>query len=93
MQIEDTGPGIPPELLEKIFEPFFTTKTQGQGAGVGLSTVMGIIKTHGGFLDVQSKVGVGTIFKVYLPAIPSEKDAEITAPLIQSGNGLLHGVS
>ena len=68
LKIEDTGPGIPPELLEKIFEPFFTTKAQGHGTGLGLSTVMGIIKTHGGFLDVQSKAGQGTAFKVYLPA-------------------------
>jgi two-component system cell cycle sensor histidine kinase/response regulator CckA len=68
LKIEDTGTGIPPELLEKMFEPFFSTKPQGGGTGLGLSTVMGIIKTHGGFLDVQSKVGLGTTFKVYLPA-------------------------
>jgi two-component system cell cycle sensor histidine kinase/response regulator CckA len=68
LTIEDTGQGIPPELLKKIFEPFFTTKAQGQGTGLGLSTVTGIIKTHGGFLEVQSKEGQGTTFQVYLPA-------------------------
>jgi two-component system cell cycle sensor histidine kinase/response regulator CckA len=68
LKIADTGMGIPRELLEKIFEPFFTTKAQGSGTGLGLSTVMGIIKTHGGFLDVQSTTGHGTTFKVYLPA-------------------------
>jgi PAS domain S-box-containing protein len=68
LKITDTGAGIPPELLQKIFEPFFTTKLQGDGTGLGLSTVMGIVKTHGGFLNVESQLGKGTTFKVYLPA-------------------------
>ncbi|MDB6123715.1 MAG: multi-sensor hybrid histidine kinase [Pedosphaera sp.] len=85
LKIEDTGSGIPTELLEKIFEPFFTTKARGQGTGLGLSTVMGIIKTHGGFLDVQSQTGKGTTFKVYLPAsnctsLPKEQNHIITEP-------------
>jgi PAS domain S-box-containing protein len=71
LKIEDTGPGIPSELLEKIFEPFFTTKAHGYGTGLGLSTAMGIVKTHGGFLEVESKEGQGTIFKVHLPAYVS----------------------
>lgn len=66
--VSDTGTGIPPEILERIFEPFFTTKELGQGTGLGLSTVVGLIKGHGGFVDVHSKIRKGTQFKVYLPA-------------------------
>ena len=71
LSVADTGHGIPLELLDKIFEPFFTTKGTGHGTGLGLSTVMGIIKTHGGFLDVASEPDRGTCFKVYLPAVVS----------------------
>ncbi len=67
----DSGTGIPPEIIEKIFEPFFTTKEIGKGTGLGLSTVISIIKSHGGFLDLQTQVGKGTTFNVYLPAAES----------------------
>ncbi|NJM48489.1 MAG: PAS domain S-box protein [Alkalinema sp. RU_4_3] len=65
--ITDTGTGIPAELLEKIFEPFFTTKEAGHGTGLGLSTTLGIIKSHGGFVNVDSELGQGTRFDLYLP--------------------------
>lgn len=69
LKVTDTGHGIAPELLTRIFEPFFSTKELKRGTGLGLSTVMGIVKTHGGFLDVTSVMGVGTTFKICLPAI------------------------
>ncbi|BAZ33128.1 PAS/PAC sensor hybrid histidine kinase [Cylindrospermum sp. NIES-4074] len=65
--VTDTGVGIRPEIIERIFDPFFTTKELGQGTGLGLSTVIGIINNHGGFVEVFSEVGVGSQFHVYLP--------------------------
>jgi PAS domain S-box-containing protein len=67
LKISDTGAGISPEALPRIFEPFFTTKDPGKGTGLGLSTVAGIVKAHGGFLEVTSAVGKGTTFFIYLP--------------------------
>jgi CheY-like chemotaxis protein len=66
--ISDTGCGIAPELLDRIFEPFFSTKSPEQGTGLGLSTTLGIVRSHGGFMRVQSQPGAGTEFAVYLPA-------------------------
>ena len=68
LQVEDSGLGIPPEIIEKIFDPFFTTKEVGKGTGLGLSTSMAIVKSHGGFVRVYSEPRKGTTFKVYLPA-------------------------
>jgi two-component system, cell cycle sensor histidine kinase and response regulator CckA len=85
IKVADTGRGIPPALLEAIFEPFFTTKGVGGGTGIGLSTVAGIVRAHGGFVTIRSAVGEGTEFAVYLPALAPEvrrpAPAEVKAAL------------
>ncbi len=77
LRVSDTGVGISPEHLKKIFDPFFTTKQPGSGTGLGLATVWGIVEKHGGFVEVESELGLGTTFSIFLP----ETDAPIAASM------------
>ncbi len=87
--IADTGTGIPPGILDRIFDPFFTTKEIGKGTGLGLATVLGIVKSHRGFINVVSEVGAGTQFKVYFPATDTREAAPIAKAKLLLGRGEL----
>lgn len=84
LKVRDTGPGIAPEIQNRIFEPFFTTKGPGEGTGLGLSVVYGIVKNYHGTLTVESKAGQGATFEIFLPRInedlPSDHEVEHAMP-------------
>ncbi|HKS36470.1 MAG TPA: PAS domain S-box protein, partial [Verrucomicrobiae bacterium] len=86
LSVSDTGCGIPPEILQRIFEPFFTTKEAGKGTGLGLATVYGIVKQHQGWIEVESRLGRGTTFNVFLPAGPRR-----SAPVAESVTAAARG--
>ncbi len=77
LSVRDTGSGIPTEIIDRIFDPYFTTKEIGQGTGLGLSVVDGIIRSHNGLIRVQSSAGHGTTFQVYLPVIEEPQEEQM----------------
>jgi PAS domain S-box-containing protein len=87
LTFRDTGIGMDTQILSRIFEPFFTTKPPGKGTGLGLSTVFGIVRQHKGWLEVESNVNQGTVFRVYFPASPeiAERLEETPDPGLRSG--------
>lgn len=95
LSVEDNGPGIEPALLDRIFEPFFTTKGPGEGTGLGLSVVLGIVQAHDGMIQVRSNLGVGTCFHIYLPvtyAVPDPiltEEKPLSPPFIQGSERIL----
>jgi len=91
ISVIDTGIGMPSEVIDRIFEPFFTTKKLGEGTGLGLSTALAIVKSHGGFIHVYSEVDKGSVFKVYFPAISTAGSIEVEgqANEMLQGNGEL----
>jgi CheY-like chemotaxis protein len=87
LTVSDTGNGIPEELRHRIFEPYFTTKTSGEGTGLGLATVRGIVQDHGGLVTYTSTLGEGTRFELYFPRI----EGSIPESLIEASDVLAHG--
>jgi len=77
--VSDTGQGIPPALIPKIFDPFFTTKKTGEGTGMGLAVVHGIVKSYGGAITVRSEMGRGSTFEVFIPRADSEAEPRSSA--------------
>jgi CheY-like chemotaxis protein len=77
LRVSDSGHGMEKKITDRIFDPFFTTKERGEGTGMGLAVVLGIVKSHGGTITVDSSIGEGASFEVYLPVIEHEADTDI----------------
>ena len=90
LTVSDQGEGMEPAVLERIFEPYFTTKAPGKGTGLGLSVIHGIVKNHGGHIDVESTPGIGTTFEVYLPIIEESETEDKTDREIKDPHGSEH---
>jgi CheY-like chemotaxis protein len=87
MKVADTGTGIPPDVLPHIFDPFTSTKAPGKGTGLGLAQVHGIVEQHAGHIEVDTEIGEGTTFTIYLSAAPEAADEKIFI----SSQALVHG--
>jgi len=88
--VRDTGSGMEKKIMERIFEPFFTTKGFARGTGLGLASVYGMVKAHGGYIDVDSRRNKGTTFSIYLPASPQEApDSPATSEKLERGQGII----
>jgi signal transduction histidine kinase/ActR/RegA family two-component response regulator len=91
LRVTDTGVGMDKKTMDRIFDPFFTTKEMGRGTGLGLASAYGIVKAHGGYIDVESEKGKGTTFKIFLPALGriDEQDAKESEPLPEGAETIL----
>ena len=94
IRVADTGSGMSPEVLQHLFEPFFTTKAEGEGTGLGLATAYGIVKQHGGWIEVNSELGCGTAFRIFLPRgeaveIPESESAARLGPELRGSEAVL----
>jgi CheY-like chemotaxis protein len=91
ISIKDTGPGIPKEHLDRIFEPFFTTKKRGEGTGLGLAMVFGIVRSHSGHINCVSHIGKGATFNIYLPVrkFETREEQETNTTYVTQGDELI----